>query len=316
MNGYNDINVFKRRIYMKIAITGGTGLIGGKLADKLHRDGHDILILTRNIKNKQNKERFHFVEWLTPTSSPVSMLQGTDIIVNLAGESIMGRWTKLKKERILSSRLEVTTELISIIKELEQKPEAFINASAIGYYGHSETAVFNEYDESMNPNFLSEVTKKWEKAASQAINLGIRTVYGRIGIVLDKKGGALPNMLLPYKFFVGGTVGTGRQWMSWIHIDDLIDLFTFAITEKSIEGPFNLTAPHPVRMQQLNRTIAKVLNRPHWIPAPSFAIKTALGEMSALVLEGAYVYPRKAMQKNFPFQYEDPESALTNLLQK
>lgn len=123
-------------------------------------------------------------------------------------------------------------------------------------------------------------------------------------------------MLLPYKLFVGGTVGTGRQWMSWIHIDDLIEMFAFAITEKSIEGPLNLTAPHPVRMQQLNRTIAKVMSRPHWIPAPSFAIKTALGEMSTLVLEGAYVYPRKAIQKNFPFQYENPELALTNLLRK
>lgn len=134
-----------------------------KLADKLHQDGHDILILTRNIKNKQNKERLHFVEWLTPTSTPVSKLQGTDVIVNLAGESIMGRWTNLKKERILSSRLEATTELISIIKQLNQKPEALINASAIGYYGHSETAVFNESDETIDPNFLSEVTKKMGK---------------------------------------------------------------------------------------------------------------------------------------------------------
>lgn len=300
---------------MRIAITGGTGLIGGKLARSLINKGHDVTILTRNIANKQNKDKLTFVEWLNPDHLPVKELEGTDVFVNLAGETIMGRWTKLKKERILSSRLEATTELITIMKQLDQKPEALINGSAIGFYGHSETETFNEADQPIKRNFLSKVTQKWEKAALTASEMNVRTVLARIGIVLDLEGGAFPKMLLPYKLFVGGTVGTGKQWMSWIHMDDLIAMFVFAIENKDISGPLNITAPHPVRMQQLNRTIANVIGRPHWIPAPSFAIKVALGEMSSLVLEGAYVYPKKAVQHQFEFSYEEPEAALKNLLQ-
>ncbi len=159
-----------------------------------------------------------------------------------------------------------------------------------------------------------KLQKKWENAASLASELGIRTVYVRIGIVLDTKGGALPKMLLPYKFFVGGKVGSGKQWMSWIHINDLIRLFLFAIEEEAISGPLNATAPHPVRMNQLNRTIANVMSRPHWMPAPSFAIKTALGEMSTLILDGAYIFPRKAIQHGFTFDYSEPVAALKQLL--
>ncbi|MFB4213819.1 TIGR01777 family oxidoreductase [Shouchella sp. JSM 1781072] len=299
---------------MNIAITGGTGLVGQKLTNFLVEQGHSVTILTRNVSNKQNKENVNYVEWLNPNASPADQLEGTDAIVNLAGESIMGRWTKLKKERILSSRLEATTELLSIIKQLKKKPKVLVNGSAMGYYGHSDSRQFTEEDRPANTPFLGDVTQKWEKSASQATELGIRTVYARIGIVLDADGGALPKMLLPYKLYVGGKVGTGKQWMSWIHIDDLIRLFTFAIENEQLSGPLNLTAPHPVRMQQLNRTIAKVTGRPHWIPAPSFAIKTALGQMSTLILDGAYIFPRKAIQHGFEFHYDDPEKALQQLL--
>ncbi|MED4130358.1 MULTISPECIES: TIGR01777 family oxidoreductase [Shouchella] len=299
---------------MNIAITGGTGLVGQKLTNYLVEQGHTVTILTRNAANKQSKEHISYVEWLQPDATPAEHLEGTDAFINLAGESIMGRWTALKKERILSSRLEATTELISIIKQLKKKPTVFVNGSAMGYYGYSDTQQFTEEDKPANTPFLGEVTQKWENAASLASELGIRTVYVRIGIVLDTKGGALPKMLLPYKFFVGGKVGSGKQWMSWIHINDLIRLFLFAIEEEAISGPLNATAPHPVRMNQLNRTIANVMSRPHWMPAPSFAIKTALGEMSTLILDGAYIFPRKAIQHGFTFDYNEPVAALKQLL--
>ncbi|SPT77359.1 cell-division inhibitor [Niallia circulans] len=299
---------------MKIAIAGGTGFIGSKLANRLYDEGHDIYILTRNAKNKQNKKRLTFVEWLNPATSPLEQLEGTDAFVNLAGEPLMGRWTKSKKAQIVASRLEATNEVVALISKMAQKPSVLIQASAIGYYGHSDSITFTEADGPVNNNFLTEVARKWENAVVQAEAHGVRTVLTRIGIVLDKREGALAKMIIPYKLYAGGKVGSGRQWMSWIHIDDAVGLMAFAIQTKSIKGPLNVTAPHPVRMQHLNRSVANVLGRPYWLPAPAFAIKIALGEMSTLVLDGAYAYPKKAVMHDYPFMYTNIDAALKQVL--
>ncbi|WP_059105820.1 TIGR01777 family oxidoreductase [Shouchella shacheensis] len=299
---------------MKIAITGGTGLIGSKLSQQLVNQHHDVLILTRDASNKQNTDHLTYVEWLSDHSTPEKELEGTDVFVNFAGESLMGRWTKSKKKAILDSRVTATRELLSIIHKLEKKPEALINASAIGYYGNSQTEEFTEESEPIEENFLSYVTQKWEQEAASLMELGVRIVYGRIGIVLDSKEGALPKMTLPYRLFVGGTVASGKQWMSWIHIDDVVGLFQHAVENKEITGPLNITAPKPVRMKELNQEIGEELGRPHWMPAPQFAIKLALGEMSTLVVDGAYVSPRKAFDSDYSYHYTEIKPALHQLL--
>ncbi|TSB45201.1 TIGR01777 family oxidoreductase [Alkalicoccobacillus porphyridii] len=298
---------------MKIAITGGSGFIGQKLSQQLADSGHELIILTRTLDNKPAQSHITYVEWLTDGSEPEKHLEGIDAIVNLAGESIMGRWTKEKKQKILDSRVEATREVLSIIQKLKQKPEVLLNASAIGYYGISETADFVEGDEPEHKNFLSEVSITWEQEAKKALEYGVRVVYGRIGIVLDDQAGALPKMIIPYKLFAGGRLGTGRQWFSWVHIDDLTAMYQFALENKSISGPFNITAPNPMQMQEFGHTLAKVMNRPHWLPAPTFALSIVLGEMSTLLVEGQKVYPRKAKDNGYTFKYSELKPALEHL---
>ncbi|WP_017728965.1 TIGR01777 family oxidoreductase [Halalkalibacterium ligniniphilum] len=302
---------------MKIAISGGSGFIGTKLSDVLIDEGHEVFILTRSLAGKENKERLTFVKWLTDGAQPALELEGIDAIVNLAGESIGdGRWTKERKKQILQSRIDATNAVIDLISTLKKKPEVIVNASAIGYYGNSETETFTEQSNPVNQGFLATVVKRWEETASRAAEYGVRTVYTRIGIVLHKEEGALPRMLLPYKILVGGTIGSGKQWLSWIHIDDVIGMMLFALKEPSIEGPFNLTAPNPVQMKPFGKALADVTNRPHWAPAPAIALKIMLGEMSTLVLDGQRVLPEIAKKMAYPYKFQELKPALENLLKK
>ncbi|MDQ0208269.1 TIGR01777 family oxidoreductase [Alkalicoccobacillus murimartini] len=299
---------------MKIAITGGSGFIGQKLTSQLASSGHEVFILTRNIDGKNPSEHVSYVEWLTDVAKPEKQLEGIDAFVNLAGESIMGRWTDKKKQQIMNSRIEATQAVLEIIKNLEAKPKVLVNASAIGYYGVSETKEFIEGSTPETANFLSDVTERWEAEAAKASELGLRVVYGRIGIVLDKNEGALPKMVLPYKLLAGGTLGTGKQWVSWIHINDLAAMYQFALENDSVSGAFNITAPNPMQMIEFGHTIAKVMKRPHWLPAPSMAINIALGEMSTLLLDGQKVFPRKAKESGYTFTYSELKPALEHLL--
>ncbi|MFK3939656.1 TIGR01777 family oxidoreductase [Alkalihalobacillus sp. NPDC078783] len=299
---------------MKIAITGGSGFIGQKLTSKLTSAGHEVLILTRNLEGKQSKDHVSYVKWMSQDAKPEVELEEIDAIVNLAGESIMGRWTKEKKEKILNSRMEATQAVLSIIQKLKQKPTVLLNASAIGYYGVSDSKDFVEGSKPDKQNFLSEVTQKWEACAKKAEDLGLRVVFGRIGIVLDSKEGALPMMVLPYKLFAGGTLGTGKQWMSWIHIDDLVSLYQFAIENDEVHGPLNITAPNPMQMIEFGKTISKVIGKPHWLPAPRIAMTTLLGEMSTLIVDGQKVFPRKAKELGYTFNYSELKPALTDLI--
>jgi uncharacterized protein (TIGR01777 family) len=300
---------------MKIAVAGGTGFVGKALVNELVKNHHDVVILTRKkMMNRESNNQIQYVQWLAETSNPSKFLQDTDIFINLAGESInSGRWTAQRKKTILESRLVAVNEMLKILKGLNRMPKAWINASAIGFYGTSEEDTFTEEDKGHSNDFLSDTVKQWEKEADKATLLGIRTVLCRFGIILDKNEGALPKIAFPYKAFIGGNIGHGCQWMSWIHIEDVVKGIMFVINNENISGPVNFTAPHPVSMKEFGKTLSPILHRPHWLPVPSFALRLLLGEMSTLVLEGQKVLPQKLLENDFQFNYPDLNRALKNI---
>lgn len=298
---------------MHVVIAGGSGFVGQVLQDQLLQAGCEVTILTRNLEKVQQTERLHAVQWLVPGSNPEQKLSAIDALINLAGESINGlRWTKAKKTRIIESRMAVTREMNRIIGQLERKPEVLINASAVGYYGMSKTRTFTESDTSTATDFLAEVVQDWETEAMKAEQYGVRTVVARLGIVLGN-GGALPLMTLPYKLGAGGTIASGEQWVSWVHVEDVAGLIHFVLTHPDITGPVNVTAPEPLPMKEFGKTIAHVLRRPHWLPVPSFALKVLLGEMSAMLIDGQRVLPEKALQHKYLFKHPRLEHALQDL---
>jgi uncharacterized protein len=297
---------------MKVVVAGGTGLIGRNLSDSLLKQGHEVIILSRSAK-KADSASVQYVRWLNDGDQPEKELEGADAFVNLAGTSINSRWTKKGKNRIVQSRLTAVNEILRIIDHLALKPSALINASAIGFYGTSETETFTEKDRTPGGDFLADTVIKWEEAAVKAEQFGVRTVLCRFGVVLDQSEGALPQMALPYSLFAGGTVGTGRQWLSWIHIKDAARALQFVIEQEALSGPVNFTAPEPVQMKAFGKELAAVLNRPHWLPVPGFALKMLLGEMSLLVLEGQRVLPEKLLTHGFNFRYPSLHDALAEI---
>lgn len=299
---------------MKIVITGGTGLIGSALCNKLLEQKHEVIILCRSIPSSNLIKDVKYVTWLTQDKIDLETLDHTDCIINLAGATISKRWTNAYKESIVSSRLEATTEVLSIIKQLNSKPSILINASAIGFYGTSESKTFTEETLPAGDDFLATTCEKWEALASQAKDLGVsRVIYTRFGLILDAKNGALPKMLLPYRSFVGGNLGSGKQWYSWIHIDDCVNSIIHILQNPPIEGPVNIVSPNPVTMSEFGKVLASVLKRPHYLSAPSFVLQSILGEMSLLVLKGQRVLPKKLTETNFLFKYPDLSSALKSL---
>ncbi|MCM3789079.1 TIGR01777 family oxidoreductase [Domibacillus indicus] len=299
---------------MKAVIAGGTGFVGKELTNELIRHGYDVTILTRNSENKKEEDRLHYVKWLADGTEPEAALEGTDVFINLAGESInSGRWTEERKQRILNSRITATREMVRIMKALKQKPKVFINASAVGIYPSSDMDTFTESSNAAGSGFLSQVVNIWEREAIEADKAGIRTVLARFGVVLGTEEGALPRMALPYKIGAGGKIGSGRQWVSWIHVWDVARAIRFAAEHEAIEGPMNITAPNPVRMNDLGKTLAKVLGRPHWLFVPEPALKLTLGEMSTVVLDGQRVLPAKLTQAGFIFQFPLLRGALNDL---
>ncbi|MGI2329549.1 TIGR01777 family oxidoreductase [Planococcus sp. YIM B11945] len=297
---------------MKIAITGGTGFVGKELTRLVHMQGWEVFVLTRHPK--QSSLGITYVEWLTENAAPENQLEGIDAFVNLAGSSINdGRWSGKQKKEIYDSRMTATNEVLRILRALDSKPEVLVNASAVGIYPASETAAYTEVSTNFGSDFLAKTVIDWERLADQAKELGIRVASGRFGIVLGTDDGALPLMALPYKLFGGGTVGSGKQWLSWIHVHDVARALQFAIETKTLDGPFNVTAPHPKRMKDFGKEIGRALGRPHWIPVPPIALKIVLGEKSRLVLEGQQVLPAVLEQQGFEFTFPHLHSALADL---
>ncbi|MEK4427061.1 TIGR01777 family oxidoreductase [Solibacillus sp. FSL K6-1523] len=297
---------------MKIAIAGGTGMVGKKFSNLLLKSGHEVIVLTRGENRYQNGIRF--VNWLTNSATPETALEGIDAFVNLAGVSLNdGRWTVQQKEKIYQSRMKSTDEVLRIIKALQNKPHVYINASAVGIYPVSTTTIYTENSTLKAKDFLGTVVQHWEQRALEVEELGIRTCLTRFGVILAKDEGALPLMTLPYRLGVGGTVGSGKQWISWIHIDDVANALLFVIENETLTGPINFTSPNVKQMRNFGKSIGAAFHRPHWLPVPSIALKLALGEKSALVLEGQYVMPEKLLQANFPFKFISVEDAITDL---
>ena len=299
---------------MNVVISGGTGFIGQAITNKLTDQGHKVYILTRKINKKSENQNVTYVEWLGENSIPEENLTDVDAFINLAGESLNSRWTDSKKELILNSRIEATREVVRIIKALDSKPEVLINASAVGYYGTSYHHVFTEDFALSGDDYLSKVVKLWEQEASH-VQDEVRVVYTRFGMVLDKKEGGLNKMLLPFNLFVGGRLGTGKQWISWVHIEDVARAVIYSLETRSIQGPVNVTAPEPVIMDEFGKTLAEVIRRPYWAPVPSTVLEMILGEMSILVTQGQKVIPKKLESQEFTFNYPKLHTALKDLLQ-
>lgn len=300
---------------MRIVITGGTGLIGSKLVPALKEQGYQVLVLARNTAKAQKRLGTDIeVEKWDPLEKELhsGVLEGCYGIVNLAGENINSRWTATKKERILRSRIETTAGLVKAMENAKNRPQVFISTSAVGYYGPRNDEIISEKT-AAGTDFLANVCKKWEEEALQAQDLGIRVVLLRLGVVLASEGGALRQMLLPYRFFAGGPVGSGRQWFSWIHLEDLLDVIKYALNNNSLEGPVNATAPQPVTNREFSKILGDVLRRPAWLPVPAFVMRLVLGEMAEMLLNGQRVIPNRLVQAGFEFEFPNLRQALANL---
>lgn len=296
---------------MHVVVAGGSGFIGKALIEELQAAGHRVSVLTRGDTAVQRGLGSGVAA--SAWSELPHALRGVDAVVNLAGESIAGgRWTPARKQRILESRLRTTQALVEAMTKVEPRPRVLVNASAVGYYGDRATPV----DESAAPgsDFLAGVCSQWEAAAQQADELGVRVVRLRIGVVLGKGGGALPRMLLPFKLFAGGPVGSGRQGFPWVHLADVVGLISWALETPHVAGALNAVAPVQQNGAEFARALGQVMGRPSWLPVPGFALRAGLGEMADLLLTGQFVVPAVAQRLGYRFRFPEVAAALRNVL--
>ncbi len=295
---------------MNILITGGTGFIGSALCAHLLKENNKIVILSRYPEKIKHPIK---------AIADLSDLQDSDIfdvVINLAGEPIANkRWSDKQKNQIFSSRIDITEKLISYFEKLDNKPKLLISGSAIGYYGIGKTDNIIEEKEGGDNSFSSELCQKWEAVALKAEKLGIRTCLLRTGIVLGKNGGALNKMLFPFKMCLGGIIGHGKQWMSWIHIDDLTGIILYCINHDNLKGAINGTSPNPVTNKEFTKTLGMTLKRPTIFPMPAIVVKLLMGKMGEeLLLAGKKITPKKVLNAGYKFTYKTLEEALTNIV--
>ena len=297
---------------MHILITGATGLIGRHLCPELNKE-HQLTVLTRNPANatKRLGENINATDSLEEVD-----FNNLDCVINLAGEPIVNkRWSEKQKQILRDSRISLTQQISAAINQCDTPPHTFISGSAVGFYGRQSTTVIDESFVDVTPEFSHQLCHDWEQAALQAESVNTRVCLLRTGIVLANNGGALAKMLPPFKLALGGPIADGQQGMSWIHIEDMINLIIHIINNVQLSGAINMTAPTPVSNSEFSQSLGKVLNRPAKITMPAWVLKLVMGEMADLLLYGQYVQPTKALDSNYCFRYKKLDSALTNLLQ-
>ncbi|MCS7206552.1 MAG: TIGR01777 family oxidoreductase [Dehalococcoidia bacterium] len=300
---------------MRILVTGASGFIGRHLCSALVRDGHQLIVLSRNPSSALQRlpAGIHAVAW-EPVGSSLD-LRGiglVDAVVHLAGESIVGRWTRAKKEAIRASRVVGTRNLVNALASLPSRPKVLVSASATGYYGDGGEVSLTE-DAPPGRDFLAQVCVAWEAEAQRAEGLGIRVVCLRAGIVFGPGGGALTPLLVLARFGLGGPLGSGRQWWSWVHMDDLVGLVRLALAQ-DIRGPVNATAPHPIRQKELARILGRAMKRPAFLPTPGWAVRLLAGPVAQELLFSRKVLPQRALAAGYRFRVPYAEDAVHTIL--
>ena len=306
---------------MRVVVAGATGFVGRRLVEALSGRGDEVVVLSRHPQGAGSRALSSLKSvtirgWSSePGGDWSSVVDGADAVVNLAGEPVVGRrWSDEQKRRILESRVQATRAVVAAIAKAGRKPKVLVNASAVGFYGFREDDRLDE-TASAGTDFLAQVCLAWEDEARKASG-HTRTVMLRIGIVLGEEGGSLSEMVRPFKLGAGGPIGSGRQWVSWIHRDDLVSMILFAIDTPGVEGPLNATAPEPVRNVDLSRAIGRVLHRPSFLPVPEIALRVALGEVAGMLVRGQRVVPKKAQEAGFRFAHAELEPSLRGILKR
>jgi len=294
---------------MRVLISGASGLLGSAIARALEAEGAVITRLVRRNASGTNQ-----ILW--EPGKPLTLPSTFDAVIHLAGESVVGRWTAAKKARIRDSRVQGTRTLAEAVARMETKPQVLVAASAIGYYGDRGDEVLNEESVS-GTGFLADVCREWEAASEPAERAGVRVVHLRTGVVLSKHGGALGQMLLPFRFGLGGRLGSGRQWWSWIHVDDIVGAVLRVLNTDALRGAVNLVSPNPVTNAEFTSALGTALSRPAILPAPAFALRLALGEMAdEVLLASQRVLPKRLVASGYEFSFHKLDAALANILAK
>jgi len=296
---------------MTILVTGATGFVGRRVCELLSQSGHTVIALSRDPTGA--KRRVPALAKALSWDALEEALKSCDAVVNLAGESIAGRWTTSKKQAIRDSRVGGTRNLVAGLAKLDSRPKVLISASAIGYYGDREEETLTE-DSPPGADFLAQVCKDWESEALTAQSLGVRVVCARLGLVLGPGGGSLQALLPLFKLGLGGPLGSGKQFWSWVHRDDVAGAIAFALERDDLRGPINVTAPQPVRQREFAQVLGRVLRRPAVLPAPAFALKLVLGEFANSLLSSQRVLPQRLQQSGYEFRFAELEPALRHIL--
>ena len=304
---------------MNIVIAGGTGFVGGALTGALIARGDKPTLLTRDPEAAQARweDKAGIALWDGRTAEAwTKSLDGADAVINLSGASIAdGRWTPVRKLVLIKSRIESTRALVSAVSRSAKPPKVFVNASAVGFYGESPDGASTE-DSAQGRDFLAALCGQWEREALAAEPLGLRVVLARFGVVLEKDGGALAKMALPFKLFAGGPLGSGRQGFPWIHRDDVVGGILFALDHEKLSGAVNFAAPGALNNREFSSALGRALGRPSWAPAPAFALKLALGEMAGMLLGGQVAAPTKLLAAGYKFKYSTADEALAAVYRK